>query len=192
MLEKLNALDHRWFISLNGNSPETLDGFMRLMSATWIWFPVVGLIIFLLIKRDRKSGLLLTGMLLLTLLLTEQMSLQLFKDVIQRLRPCYDPSLEGQVRLVADRCGGSFGFVSTHATNAFGIISFAALALRKNWFTWAGFLWAAVVSYSRIHLGVHFPGDIICGALLGLITGFLIFVLSKKLLKSTVFHEQTS
>lgn len=190
VIEKLNQLDHRLFIHLNGGGPESLDGLMRLLSETWIWFPVLAGIIILFIRRDLKTGLVLTGMLLLTLVLTDLISAQVFKDGIQRLRPCYDPALVDQVRLIADQCGGRFGFVSSHASNAFGVITFSLLVLRKPWLTAVGVLWALSVSYSRIHLGVHFPGDIIGGALLGVLIGFLIFAFSKKLKKAILAHEQ--
>lgn len=190
MIDKLNKLDHRLFIQLNGNGPEGLDGIMRLLSERWIWFPVLAGLIFLFIRRDLKSGLVLTGMLLLTFTLTDVISAQVLKDGIQRLRPCYDPDLASQVRLVADQCGGQFGFVSSHASNAFGLITFSLLVLRKSWLSVIGIFWALAVSYSRIHLGVHFPGDVLGGALLGVVVGFLIFAFSNKFQKVLLTHGQ--
>jgi len=112
----------------------------------------------------------------LLFLISDQSSVRLFKNVFERLRPCHNPNLEGMVHLV-NGCGGKFGFVSSHATNCFALAIFSGL-LFKNHYKYMMILmlfWAALVSYSRVYVGVHYPGDIIGGAVLGSIIGFLVF-----------------
>ena len=95
-----------------------------------------------------------------------------------RLRPCHEPTLEGQVRLVAASCGGQFGFVSTHAANSFNLAILSALLVKRRWFTYSVFAWAIMVSYSRRYMGVHYPGDVLCGALLGMAIGITAYAIS--------------
>jgi len=106
--------------------------------------------------------------------LSDLSSVHFFKNVFERLRPCHDPELIDRVHLVNGECGGAFGFVSSHAANCFALAVFLVKILGKAYrhFTPLILLWAAVVAYSRIYLAVHFPGDVLCGALLGTIIGF--------------------
>jgi len=195
MLEKLIQTDQDFFTSLNGWGIAPLDPLMRIASTTWIWIPVYLLIAFLMIRKNTKTGLVGVLFLLLTLVMTEQISVQMFKEVFERLRPCHDPTMAEHIRLVAKNCGGQYGFVSSHATNAFGLLLFSSLAIRNRIFTWSMIIWATVVSYSRIYLGVHYPGDILGGILLGLLIGISTFALFKyyfvnKYLKAQFSHEQ--
>lgn len=190
MLEKLIQTDQNLFTVLNGWGIPGLDPMMRLASATWIWIPVYLIIAFLLIRKNKRTGLVGVLFLILTLVFTEQISVQMFKEVFERLRPCHEPAMANNIRLVADHCGGQFGFVSTHASNAFGVLMFSTLIIRNRIFTWSILVWALIVSYSRIYLGVHYPGDILGGIILGLTIGFFTFVLFKYILKAPYFNEQ--
>ena len=190
MLEKLIQTDQNLFVLLNGSGIPALDPLMKLASSTWIWIPIYLVIAFLMIRKNRKQGFVGVLFLLLTLVFTEQISVQAFKEVFERLRPCHDPSMAGRIRLVLDECGGQFGFVSTHATNAAGLLIFSLLVIRNRIFTWSIIVWALIVSYSRIYLGVHYPGDILGGLILGLSIGYFSFRLFKYILKSPIFHEE--
>jgi undecaprenyl-diphosphatase len=101
----------------------------------------------------------------------------LFKDTFQRLRPCHEPVLEGLVHIVKGKCGGMYGFVSSHAANCFYATVISGLFVRKKWFSISMICWAALISYSRIYLGVHYPGDVICGATFGALVGWGVFIL---------------
>ena len=105
-----------------------------------------------------------------------------FKYGVARLRPCHDPALEHHMRIV--KCGGQYGFYSAHASNTFFLATYLSILLKKNlkWFPYVIFVWAAVVAYSRIYLGVHFPIDILVGAFVGSLLGVVFSALAKKVI----------
>jgi undecaprenyl-diphosphatase len=107
--------------------------------------------------------------------LADLASVHLFKDVFERLRPCHDPEIKHLVHIVNNDCGGFYGFVSSHAANTFAIATVTSALFRNRYFSIWIFFWAALLSFSRIYLGRHFPADIVCGGLLGIAIGFAIF-----------------
>lgn len=114
--------------------------------------------------------------------LSDKVSVYLFKDVFLRYRPCHNLDISHLVHLV-DGCGGKYGFVSSHAANTFALATYLGVVLKKHFpkmLLWM-LIWAAVVSYSRIYLGVHYPADIVVGAILGVGIGLLIAFSLKKL-----------
>ncbi|MFA8301400.1 MAG: phosphatase PAP2 family protein [Hyphomicrobiales bacterium] len=130
----------------------------------------------------KKTWIILIGI-ILTITLADQMSVHLFKNVFHRLRPSHAENLKDIVHIVNGNRGGLYGFVSSHATNTFGLAMFLFALIRRRYkYFWWVFVWAAIVSYSRIYLGKHYPGDIICGAILGLLIGYFTSWLSKKAL----------
>lgn len=152
---------------------------MWWLSQRLIWAPLYAVMLILMWLTYRNKFWYILPLIILLVILTDQISVIFFKDVFLRLRPCHEPSLEGLVRIVRDHCGGSYGFVSSHATNTFGVAVFGGSLLKVK-YKWAFpllLLWAATVSYSRIYLGVHYPGDVIGGAVLGALLGWLVFLL---------------
>ena len=166
--------DKEIFLWMNNHSPSGLDNFFLFITRVDIWIPFyVVLLVVLYRKYPGKAFLWILGGVVLMAFLTDQGSVRLFKETFQRLRPCNEAELEGLFRLLKPGCGGKYGFVSSHAANTFALAFFVGILTNKKW--WAGmFIWAALVSYSRIHIGVHYPADIFFGALFGAIIGFFI------------------
>jgi undecaprenyl-diphosphatase len=109
--------------------------------------------------------------------LADLISVKLFKEVFERLRPCHNSNITDLVHTVYGHCGGKFGFVSSHAANSFALAVFAGLLFKQK-FTFVlpvMLFWAVLVSYSRIYVGVHFPLDIICGGVLGSVIAYLVY-----------------
>jgi undecaprenyl-diphosphatase len=169
MLEWLNGIDTSIFLFLNGMNHPSFDPVMAAISGKWIWIPLYLFLVGMLILRYKKASWKIIAAMLLVFAITDLASVHLFKNVFLRLRPCHEPTLSGLVHLVNGKCGGSYGFVSSHAANTFGLAMMILFFFRKSipWLGYGMVVWAAVVSYSRIYLGVHYPGDILGGALLG-------------------------
>ncbi len=180
MLDYLINLDTQLFIFLNNLGTDFWDPFWLRMSEIGIWIPLylvlLGLVYYLF---HWKTALLITGFIALNVIATDQGSVRLFKNQFERLRPCHVEELQDQIRLVKGSCGGQYGFVSSHASNTFGLAFFLGLLFRKKWpwLYYALLIWASLVAYSRVYLGVHYPGDILFGAIYGTLCGTLLFVL---------------
>ncbi|RPH32508.1 MAG: phosphatase PAP2 family protein [Bacteroidales bacterium] len=166
MVEILLKWDSQLFLLLNGIHSPFWDSIMIFASGKLNWLPLYLLIIFFIALKNRWKTLWWLIAIAIVVVATDQLSVGLFKNVFQRLRPCHNSELQGLIHLVG-RCGGQYGFVSSHAANTFGVAVFLSLLFSKRWITYSLLIWAAFVSYSRIYLGVHFPGDVICGAILG-------------------------
>lgn len=180
MLDYLIELDTQVFIYLNNLGTDFWDPFWLRMSEIVIWIPLyfflLGLVFFFF---PWKKGLLITLFLALNVVATDQGSVRLFKNQFERLRPCHVEELQDQIRLVKGSCGGKYGFVSSHAANTFGLAFFLGLLFRRKWpwMYYALLAWAALVAYSRVYLGVHYPGDIIFGGIYGALCGTLLFLM---------------
>ena len=170
----LNDLDHQLFLFLNGLHVDWLDPVMTFISSEMGWLPFYAVLLFLVFYKYRWKGFWVLLGVVVVITLSDQISASVFKPIFQRLRPCYDPLIEDLVYTPKGKPGGHYGFISSHAANTFALASFIYMTMRKHYskIGWLMFPWAALVAYSRIYMGVHFPGDIICGAAVGMILGF--------------------
>ena len=156
---------------------------MYYSTATLFWLPLYLFLIFLIFKIYRKDGWFILLGAAITIVLADQITTSFMKPFFARLRPSQDPGLQGLVHLVNGYKGGLHGFASSHAANTFGTALFVWLVLRPC-YQKAGwiFAWAIFMSYTRIYLGVHYPGDILVGAVIGLGCGWIGYRLSKWLI----------
>jgi undecaprenyl-diphosphatase len=185
-------IDQQLFLFINSLNSPFFDQVMHAISGKLIWVPLYLAILIFLAVRYKRKFLVILIFIILAATLADQSSV-LVKNIVLRLRPCHQPSLEGIVHLVNGECGGLYGFVSSHATNSFDVALLSLLFIRKRWYTISILLWASIIGYSRIYLGVHFPGDVICGSMLGAFIGwsmYQLFILTDKyILKEKVYFN---
>jgi undecaprenyl-diphosphatase len=174
MFESLKQIDTCLFLFLNRLHSPFWDEVMWLASDKFTWVPLYALLLWLLIKQNTgKVGLLL--LMIILLILASDQATNLAKYTFARLRPSQEPSLHGMVHILRDYTGGQFSFYSAHASNAFAVAVFVLrlIGRRYKWLFPVMLFYATLVSYSRIYLGVHYPFDVLTGALMGSLIGYL-------------------
>ncbi len=178
IIDQLTSIDKEVFLVLNGLHTSWLDPVMYMATDTVYWVPFYLFLLYFIVKEYKIMSLLVLAGVALTILLSDQITTSVMKPFFARLRPSHEPSLEGLVHLVNNYKGGMYGFASSHAANTFGTAAFLYLLLKKSkpLMGWL-FLWAALVSYTRIYLGVHYPADIVVGGIVGILCGWISFKL---------------
>ncbi|KAA6306469.1 hypothetical protein EZS27_041876, partial [termite gut metagenome] len=164
MLERILHYEHDAFLALNGSHSAFGDRFMWLYSGQMAWIPLaVFILVILMYKKGWRHSLAILLSIALVIVLCDQLSSGIIKPMFCRLRPTHHPLFADKVVTVFNYRGGRYGFISGHAANAFGFATFIALLFRYALLSWAIYIWATVMAYSRIYLGVHFISDIIPG-----------------------------
>jgi undecaprenyl-diphosphatase len=188
MVEYLDAIDTKLFAFLNGIHSPFFDKVMFFVSGIPQWIPLYLLVMGWIIYRFRWRSIWIIIALTLLIILSDQISVHI-KLSVDRLRPCKDPDIRPWVHIVNGYCSGRFGFVSSHAANSFAWAVFTSLLLKNRYYTGFILAWATIISYSRIYLGVHFPGDVLGGAILGAILGYGIYRLYS-LAENRIYKKQ--
>jgi undecaprenyl-diphosphatase len=181
----LIKLDEQITLALNSLHSPFFDVLMFNISKTFIWVPFYMVLMFFLWRQYGNKIIWIKILFIVGLVFaSDKSSVYLFKNVFERLRPCHNPELAPLLHLVNGKCGGKFGFISSHATNVFALATFLFFQMREKyrWIGWL-FLWAALVAYSRIYLGVHYFGDVVCGAIWGSLVGYVVFRLERLMYK---------
>jgi len=177
LMESIIKWDQALFFRINGQWTNTfLDKWLLWFRTSDNWIPFyVFFLIFLIRKLKVKTWkwLLLA---IINVALTDQVSSNFFKPIVHRLRPCQDPLVLDKVKLVVDHCLTSFSFTSSHAANHFGIATFIFLTLKPlfNNYRYLFLLWAGIISYAQVYVGVHYPIDVFVGAVIGIFFGWVL------------------
>lgn len=176
MIDWIEHIDQAIVIAVNEWHTPVLDEIMWHISGKWQWIPLYLFLVVLLIRQYRKQIFWPLFSVALVIVLTDQTSVHLFKEMFQRYRPCHHLDLQPILELVHNKCGGKYGFVSSHAANSFGLAGIIGLIFKK-YKTLSVFLlsWAALVSFSRVYMAVHYLSDVIVGGILGLFIAFLVY-----------------
>ncbi len=179
MIDYLMDIDAEALLAVNGLHDLFQDAFWWMVSAKWSSLLLVLSLLWILLHKNRRHALLVLVMLAVAVLVADQVSSGLIKHLVERLRPTHDPSLENAVHVINGYRGGLYGFVSSHAANFFAIATLVSFIMRHRLVAIALYGWALVQCYSRMYLGVHYPGDILGGIVVGLLAGWLVWCLMR-------------
>ena len=185
-IDTLIEKDQEFFLLLNGMHSSFMDPIMWWVSDMLIWVPFYALLLFLLLRQeskkfttfDWKTVAFVVVAIALTITIADQIASGFCKPFFARFRPSHEPALEGLVHLLKNTNGdfykgGKYGFVSSHSANSFALAMFLFQLFKPGKYAWMLFVWAFVVAYSRIYLGVHYLGDILGGGFIGLFAGWV-------------------
>jgi undecaprenyl-diphosphatase len=190
MIEYLNAIDADALLAVNGLHDAFQDAFWWMVTAKWSSALLVLALLWILLRQNRRHALLVLAMLALAVLLADQVSSGLIKHLVERLRPTHDPSLESAVHVINGYRGGLYGFVSSHAANSFAVATLLSFIMRHRLVTFSLFTWALLQCYSRVYLGVHYPGDITVGLIWGGLVGFCVYKVYCRITRPAVYSRQ--
>jgi undecaprenyl-diphosphatase len=193
ILQKLHQFDQWLFLLVNGNLTNPFfDSFLPFMRNASHWAPLYLFVIVLALLNFKAKGAWWVVFFLVTIALTDMTGTYVLKHGFERLRPCNDPDFFFRVRLMVNQCSGGYSFTSNHAANHFGMATFFFFTFRpvlKKW-AWIGFLWAGIVAYAQVYVGVHYPLDVLAGSLLGFCFGGLTGILFNKRYGFAIFDNQ--
>ncbi|MBQ4393075.1 MAG: phosphatase PAP2 family protein [Prevotella sp.] len=182
-LSQLIDLDRQLLLTLNGSDSLFLDGLVKTLTTAVTWVPLYVSLLFLVMKNNDnlKKVLLIVVCAGLCVFLAGSLNDMIVKPLVERWRPSHDEQIGMAVDVVNGYRGGKYGFFSSHAANTFSLAVFFALLVRSRVLSVALVVWSLVNCWTRLYLGVHFPGDILCGLLWGGLVGTGVWLLHYRL-----------
>ena len=175
MLEQLNQLDQYLFFTINkGLSNQFFDWLMPYLRNRYLWTPLYLFMAIFFVRNYGKQGWMIVFFLGLTFGISDFLSSSVIKPAFERLRPCNDPIIKPEINSLVV-CGTGFSFPSSHAANHFALAVFLITIFYEKWkpIILFGVLWAFSISFAQIYVGVHYPGDVIFGGILGAMIGYI-------------------
>jgi undecaprenyl-diphosphatase len=172
--QRLDEWDKAFFVKLNSEwTNPVFDLVLPWTREPLIWAPLYLFIFVFITVNFGVKGLWWSLLFICTVAITDVIGARVFKEGIERLRPCQDHEFANHVRLLLKHCSGSYSFVSNHAANHFALASFAFVTFRgllKKWI-WLAYAWALIIAYAQVYVGVHYPLDVLGGGMLGTLIG---------------------
>ncbi len=176
LLQQLISFDQSLLLQLNGGESLFWDRVMMFVTSTWVSVPMFAVLLYAVARGSTPRYFLATVLAIaLTILVCDQVASGICKPLFQRFRPTHEPAIMHLVDIVDGYRGGRYGFISSHASNTFGLCVFLSLLIRHRGLSLLLLVWASLSTYSRIYLGVHYPGDILFGLLVGCLSGYLCY-----------------
>ena len=190
----INAIidfDKHLLLAINGSNSIFWDGCMKIYTTIGIWIPLILILLFILIKNNSFKDFLLLFLFIAAVVgLTDTISSGICKPFFERWRPTHDPELMYLVDVVDGIRGKDYGFTSSHAANSFGIATFLMLLVKNRALTVSLIFWASMNAFTRMYLGVHYPGDILFGTIVGLSSGLIVYLIYRTLQKKVFGHSR--
>lgn len=161
----LNKIDSSLLLKINGANSELFDSFFSFFTSKEVWYPLYILLLIVFFRKYKLNALWVALFLVVAIVLSDQISV-FIKELVQRFRPSHEPALSGLLNLPTGK-RGMYGFVSSHAANSMALVVFVSLVSKSKRIIIGFGIWALLICYSRIYVGVHYPGDVVFGGILG-------------------------
>lgn len=191
-IQQLIDVDKLLLLKLNGSDSLFWDGFMYIVTKTQTWIPAAIALLYVVFKNNNiRRSITILCLIAIVITLADQTASGLCKPLFERFRPTKDPEFMYMVDVVNNyRAGGRYGFISSHAANTFAVATFISLLVRNTRMTLMMYIWALIPTYSRVYLGVHYPGDVFFGLIDGILCGAFVYFIYKFVLKKLSLKQR--